>query len=290
MNRLLMIGLVLSIVSLPVLADGNVIHSWETEQGNCGHQACKGEPVIPDVPDVPTVDTPEVPTIDNHIVESYIDNGQYYIKDKLGNIFTSGEVNTDTIYDDSGLIQSINNVNNRVNTNRDMIEEVSQNVRTNQDSINQLGTIVNNHDTAIKQNAKNIDTLNKNQIYINDKVDSNTNKINEVNRQVNTNTSSIDNIQKRLDNTNTRINKLDDKIESGLATVTALTALHPNPRAQGRTQVAVGTGMYRDNVAGAIGIFHFINDNTMLSAGASYGGHHEFAGNVGITFSFGGKK
>ena len=197
--------------TLPSLADGNVIHSWETEQGNCGHQACKGDvtPVVPDTPSNPSMDIPTTQGIPSSI------------------LFPAQ-------YNHQPMINDIDNNKNGIENNRQAIENIG--------------------------------------------------------KQVNTNTSSINNIQKRLDNTNSRINRLDNKLESGLATVTALTSLHPNPKGQGRTQVAVGAGMYRDNVAGAVGIFHFINDNTMLSAGASYGGDHEFAGNVGITFNFGGGK
>lgn len=88
--------------------------------------------------------------------------------------------------------------------------------------------------------------------------------------------SSINYLDKRIDN-------LDSRLEQGLATVTALTALHPNPRHNGKTQIAIGTGMYADNVAGAIGIFHYLNDRVMLNAGAAYGGNTSWAGNVGIT-------
>lgn len=238
MNKLLMIGLVLGMVSLPVLADGNVIHSWETEQGNCGHKACKGDVDIPDIPDVPDVPvTPSTPSVPS------------------SNLFPA-QYNHQPIYDK--LLEH--------DTLLDGLDETTSTIMSD-----------------IEKNTANIKTNKKN-------IQKNTQAIKELDSQVAANKSSINNIQNRLDNTDSRINKLDDKIESGLATVTALTSLHPNPRAKGRTQIATGVGMYRDNVAGAIGIFHFINDNTMLSAGASYGGHHEFAGNVGVTFSFGGKK
>lgn len=111
--------------------------------------------------------------------------------------------------------------------------------------------------------------------------------------QIKNNTQNINAIKNDVSQLNSRVNdiqaqvdKLDNKLEKGLATVTALTALHPNPRHQGRTQISVGAGMYADNVAGAIGIFHWLTDRIMLSAGASYGGDSSFAGNVGITIGF----
>ena len=111
--------------------------------------------------------------------------------------------------------------------------------------------------------------------------------------QIKNNTQNINAIKNDVSQLNSRVNdiqaqvdKLDNKLEKGLATVTALTALHPNPRHKGRTQISVGAGMYADNVAGAIGIFHWLTDRIMLSAGASYGGDDSFAGNVGITIGF----
>lgn len=100
----------------------------------------------------------------------------------------------------------------------------------------------------------------------------------------------INNLQNRLQDQDSRINKLDNKIESGLATVTALTALHPNPRSNEKLEVSIGAGMYADNVAGAIGVFYHPNDRVQLNIGASYGGDSQFAGSCGITFSLGRKK
>lgn len=108
------------------------------------------------------------------------------------------------------------------------------------------------------------------------------------------NSNQIKAVQNRIESINSRvqsqqqqINKLDNKIESGLATVTALTSLHPNPRASQKLEVSVGGGMYADNVAGAVGIFYHPSDRVQLNVGASYGGDNSFAGGVGITFSLG---
>ena len=125
------------------------------------------------------------------------------------------------------------------------------------------------------------------------KIETNTNRINQNSQAIQSNTQNINAIKNDVSRLNTRvndmqsqINRLDNRLEKGLATVTALTALHPNPRHKGKTQISVGAGMYADNVAGAIGIFHWLTDKIMLSAGASYGGDSSFAGNVGITIGF----
>ena len=100
----------------------------------------------------------------------------------------------------------------------------------------------------------------------------------------------VDNLSSRVQSQQQQINKLDNKLESGLATVTALTGLHPNPRATEKLEVSFSTGMYADNVAGAIGLFYHPNDRVQLNVGASYGGDSQFAGSCGITFSLGRKK
>lgn len=102
--------------------------------------------------------------------------------------------------------------------------------------------------------------------------------------------NQMNNLKNQIDRNSFRINKIEDRLESGLATVSALTALHPNPRSNEKLEVSVGAGMYADNVAGAIGLFYHPNDRVMLSIGASYGGDDQFAGNFGITFGIGRKR
>lgn len=102
--------------------------------------------------------------------------------------------------------------------------------------------------------------------------------------------NQMSSLQNQIDANSQRINKLDNKLESGLATVSALTALHPNPRFTGKTEVSVGMGMYADNVAGAIGIFHHFNDRVMMNVAASYGGDSQWAGSCGVTFGIGRMK
>ena len=100
----------------------------------------------------------------------------------------------------------------------------------------------------------------------------------------------VDNLSSRVQSQQQQINKLDNKLESGLATVTALTGVHPNPRATEKLEVSFSTGMYADNIAGAMGLFYHPNDRVQLNVGASYGGDSQFAGSCGITFSIGRRK
>ena len=122
----------------------------------------------------------------------------------------------------------------------------------------------------------------------------NSKQVQEVSNNVQNMQNDIANVSNRVNNisnslldTKKQISSLDKKLEGGLATVTALTSLHPNPRSNEKLEVSIGGGMYADNVAGAIGVFYHPNNRVQIGIGASYGGDSQFAGNVGITFGIG---
>ena len=88
-------------------------------------------------------------------------------------------------------------------------------------------------------------------------------------KAIRTTNNNLQRLNNKVDVMEQAMYKLDDKMNKGLATVSALASLHPNPRYQGKTQVSIGSGVYNTNVAGAIGLFHYVNDNVMVSIGAS---------------------
>jgi hypothetical protein len=81
-----------------------------------------------------------------------------------------------------------------------------------------------------------------------------------------------------------KVEKLEKKVNSGMASMAALTALVPNARDCGDTQISIGTGAYADRAGVAVGAFHYFNDHVLLNAGASYGGTSDWAFRAGITF------
>jgi len=176
------------------------------------------------------------------------EDGKYYVQQNNGKSYVTGEKAPD--------LTPIN----------DKIEEVNNNV------------------TNVKQDIKNI---NNNITQVGGRVTSVNNRVDGLSQNFNSLNSQFNNIKNQIDTNSNRINKVESRLESGLATVSALTALHPNPRSNEKLEVAVGAGMYADNVAGAIGLFYHPNDRVMLSVGASYGGEDQFAGNFGITFGLG---
>lgn len=124
-------------------------------------------------------------------------------------------------------------------------------------------------------------------------IQTNANNIKQVSTAVKTNANNIKRVGENMERLNYKMDRtiqglydLNEKVDKGLATVTALTSLHPNPRFKGKTQIAIGSGMYGNNIAGAIGIFHYVNDNVMISIGASCGGNDSYAGNIGISIGF----
>ena len=101
-------------------------------------------------------------------------------------------------------------------------------------------------------------------------------------------------INNRLDKFTQDMNSLSDRVDSiernmysGLATVTALTSLHPNPRSLAPVELSLGTGIFRDQCAGAAGLFVHPSDNIMVQGGAAFGNNGDWAGYAGITIGIG---
>ena len=92
----------------------------------------------------------------------------------------------------------------------------------------------------------------------------------------------------QLSGVNDRMDDLTNELRTNLAASNALSALVPNARSRGNTQISVGTGGYKDKVGIAGGLFHYIGDGTMLNAGVSYGfGKQANIGwRAGVTFGF----
>lgn len=113
---------------------------------------------------------------------------------------------------------------------------------------------------------------------------------NSVNTRVDSLNNQVSGISDRVDRLDNRIDSMNNKMKQGFATVTALTSLHPNPRSKEKLEVSIGTGMYMDTCAGALGLFYHPNDRVQVYAGAAYGGHDSWAGGAGVTFSLGKRK
>ena len=139
-----------------------------------------------------------------------------------------------------------------------------------------LDTQVNANAEAIATNADHIGSLGFTGTYAAGSTDL-TSAVNALDAQIAANTNQINHVEHKLD-------KVEYNLKSGLAAVTALSALVPNARDCGDTQLSVGTGMYSNRMGVAVGGFHYLNDHILLNAGASFGGAKDLAFRAGITF------
>ena len=82
-----------------------------------------------------------------------------------------------------------------------------------------------------------------------------------------------------------KIHKLETKMEKGLAANAALAGLVPLDHVH-KTQISAALGGYSNNQALAVGAFHYLNNRTLLNAGAAYGGNDSISYKIGVTFGF----
>ncbi len=98
--------------------------------------------------------------------------------------------------------------------------------------------------------------------------------------------SAVSSLDSNLSRVEDEMNKMDHEMRSGFASLAALSALVPNARSAGDTQLSLGTGYYRGTTGFAVGAFHHLNDNVLLNAGAAYAGNGSATFRSGVTFGF----
>lgn len=114
----------------------------------------------------------------------------------------------------------------------------------------------------------------------------NTDTIKELANVSNNNVTEIRNNLSVLDN---RINANQKEARKGIASVSALAALHPldyNP--DHKVDIMAGVGHYHGNTAVALGVAYRPNANTMLTVGTSINGK-DTAINAGVSYKVGAK-
>ncbi len=102
--------------------------------------------------------------------------------------------------------------------------------------------------------------------------------------------SALDSNIYRLDNQvyslDYRYRKLNKEFRTGMASMAAMTALAPNARAKGDTQLTIGTGSYSGNTAAAIGLYHWISNNIMVNMGVAWGSSTDAVYRMGVTLAW----
>ena len=80
--------------------------------------------------------------------------------------------------------------------------------------------------------------------------------------------------------------RLRREFRVGMSSMAAMSAMAPNARADGNTQLTVGTGAYADHTAVAVGAYHWISNNLMVNAGVAWGDTDDYIYRMGFTYSF----
>ena len=119
------------------------------------------------------------------------------------------------------------------------------------------------------------DAVNGGQLYaVEQKVDTNTERIGQVAQQVGNNTQAIRDLRKE--------SRKGDAMNAALA---ALKPVAYNPAEP--TQIMAGVGFNHGEQAVAIGAAHYVNGRTMLNAGIAYAGNSDVMANIGVTWRVG---
>lgn len=98
-------------------------------------------------------------------------------------------------------------------------------------------------------------------------------------------TDGIKSLDNKLFSLNNEVHDLRQDFEAGMAAAAALSALVPNARATGNTQLSFGTGAYQGHTAMAMGGFHWFSDNVLMNAGVAWD-NREATYRMGITYSW----
>lgn len=146
----------------------------------------------------------------------------------------------------------------------------------------------------IKANKDGIDGLNAKVADNTKAIANNADAIKENKGNIALNKAAIDELANRVVNgTNTlnnRINTVEKQSRRGVASASALAALHPldyNP--DHKLDIMAGLGHYRGNTAVALGAAYRPNENVMFSAGVSINGK-DTAVNAGVSYKVGAKE
>lgn len=149
--------------------------------------------------------------------------------------------------------------------------------------------------------ATSTDAINGGQLHaVASEVENNANAIkmnsDTIKELTNVNNNNFATINDNLNSLNTKINTLDSKINAnqkearkGIASVSALAALHPldyNP--DHKVDIMAGVGHYRGNTAVALGVAYRPNENIMFTVGTSINGK-DAAINAGVSYKVGAK-
>lgn len=135
--------------------------------------------------------------------------------------------------------------------------EVTYNVKTSTLTVDGKGTVKGETGVATSDNVANV-----------------------INQVVQQNSSDTKELKQAISNVSTE----SQRVGAHAAAMAALKPIQYDPMEP--TQVMAGIGNYRGEMAAALGLAHYTNENTMLNVGISLGGTHNMV-NAGVTHKFG---
>jgi hypothetical protein len=179
-----------------------------------------------------------------------------------------------------GLNAKVADNTNAIKANTDGINGLNGKVGENTKAIDGLNGKVSDNTKAIANNANGI-KANADAIKVNkDGIALNTAAINELADRVANGTNALNN----------KINDVQKEGRRGVASASALAALHPldyNP--DHKLDVMAGVGHYRGNNAVALGVAYRPNENLLFTVGTSINGK-DTAINAGVSYKVGAKE
>ncbi|MBR6674994.1 MAG: YadA-like family protein, partial [Alphaproteobacteria bacterium] len=204
----------------------------------------------------------------NNAIGDITDLNQYTEGATIGNALTQGGTQSaDTV------VAALNNIDATLGTIHGLRDKLAASgAGTNLAS----GTTVEQHLTAL-------DSAIGNRAYTSTRYISSGSDLSSA---VSTLDSNLSRVEGNLDALTRRTQKMHHEMKSGFASLAAMSALVPNARVAGDTQISVGTGHYRGTTGFALGAFHHVNDNILLNAGAAYGGNGSATFKGGLTFGW----
>lgn len=204
----------------------------------------------------------------NNAIGDITDLNQYTEGATIGNALTQGGTQSaDTV------VAALNNIDATLGT----IHGLRDKLATSGGGTNLAsGTTVEQHLTAL-------DSAIGNRAYTSTRYISSGSDLSSA---VSTLDSNLSRVEGNLDALTRRTQKMHHEMKSGFASLAAMSALVPNARVAGDTQISVGTGHYRGTTGFALGAFHHVNDNILLNAGAAYGGNGSATFKGGLTFGW----
>ena len=184
------------------------------------------------------------------------------------------------------VVNETTNANGSTNYEVVVSKSVTDQIAANTNGINGLNG-------KVGENAKAIDGLNGKVVDNTKAITNNADAIKANKDNIGLNKAAIDKLADRVvNNTNALNNKINDvqkESRRGVASASALAALHPldyNP--DHKVDVMAGLGHYRGKTAAAIGAAYRPNENVMFTIGTSINGK-DTAINAGVSYKVGAK-